>query len=240
MARWLPISMLMAAAIVLAPATAPPPARAAQAAQGFRFESVNSIEEMHAQVNAAFRVGASRDDLRRHFVAEGGATRIAHPSRAGVEKYIYDIDLCGYYVWRWNISANFDSQDRVRQIYVNGEPVLAGGDADPDYRPAAAAPNQRSSILRMSRPRPEAHRGESSLGYVLFDGDSNAATIDDQRLVGAGPSRPHPAEMGHMRGYEVNPWRSIFDPDPAARIVPYSGDCAAAEAAYARKSAPVR
>ena len=82
----------------------------------------------------------------------------------------------------------------------------------------------------MSRPRPEASRGESSLGYAIVDGDGNLETIEDQALMGGGPSRPHPANLGRMRVYQVTPWRSIFDADPAARIVPYSGDCAAAEA----------
>ena len=83
--------------------------------------------------------------------------------------------------------------------------------------------------------RPEAARGESSLGFILIDGDGNLETWTDQLLIGGGPTRPHPADMGRLRGYSVAWWRSIFDSDAAARIMPYSGDCAAAERAIARQ-----
>jgi len=36
----------------------------------------------------------------------GGATLVMHPSRAGVEKIIYDINPCNRYISRWNISAD--------------------------------------------------------------------------------------------------------------------------------------
>ena len=223
------VPIFAVAALTMLPAAAASAEQAAQSGGEFRFESIDSIEDMHRHVNSAFRVGSPRDDLRRQFVAQGGSTQVTHPSRRGVEKYIYDINLCGYYVWRWNISADFDRRDRVRQIYVNGEPVLAGGESETAFAPSPNG-NPNGRILRMSRPRPEASRGESSLGFVLVDGDGNIETIEDQRLVGGGPSRPHPADLGRMRGYQVDWWRSIFDRDDAARIVPYSGDCAAAEA----------
>ena len=45
-------------------------------------------------------------------------------------------------------------------------------------------------------------------------------------LVGTGPSRADPANMGKLITYtDVDPWRSIFDFDAADRIVPYQGDC---------------
>jgi hypothetical protein len=219
--------------IAAAMMASPVPASAqetSQASEQFRFESIDSIEDMHRFVSGTFPVGSSRDAIRRTFVSEGQSTLIAHPSRDRVEKYVYDINLCGFYVWRWNVSADYDRQARVRQIYVNGEPVLAGGQSEPVFAPPPNG-NPNGRILRMTRLRPEASRGESSLGYVMVDGDGDLATIEDQALVGGGPSRPHPADMGRMRGYQVSPWRSIFDSDPAARIVPYSGDCAAAEAA---------
>ena len=61
---------------------------------------------------------------------------------------------------------------------------------------------------------------------MLFDRDSDLKTTDDQALIGSGPSRPDPANMGKMVVYsEVDPWRSIFDFDIADRIVPYQGNC---------------
>jgi hypothetical protein len=78
----------------------------------------------------------------------------------------------------------------------------------------------------MQRPRPEAYKGESSLGFLLFDRDSDPKTTDDQALIGAGPSRADPTNMGKLITYrDVDPWRSIFDFDAADRIVSYHGDC---------------
>lgn len=57
--------------------------------------------------------------------------------------------------------------------------------------------------------------------------------------MGAGPTRANPVNMGAMIVYEVEPWRSIFDFDPADRIVPYAGDCAEVDAFYA-KAKPAR
>lgn len=239
MSKSLAQPFLQAAAAMMSLPAAASAQQASQPTPPFRFETIDSIEDMHRFVTGTFPVGASRDALRRTFVTEGQSTLIAHPSRDRVEKYLYDINLCGFYVWRWNISADYDRQARVRQIYVNGEPVLADGESEPVYAPPPNG-NPNGRILRMSRPRPEASRGESSLGYIMVDGDGDLATIADQALIGAGPSRPHPPDLGRMRAYNVSPWRSIFDSDAAARIVPYSGDCAAAEAAYAARSAQPR
>lgn len=206
-----------------------PPAR-----ESFRFERFDSLEQMQAALRSAFRVGSPRAVLRRQFVEEGGATLVAHPSQAGTEKYIYDIDLCGYYVWRWNVSADFGREGELRQIYLNGEPVLADGESEPPFDATAARQRPGTRIYQMSRPRPEAARGEASLAFILIDGDGDLATSVDQRLFGGGPTRPHPADMGRLRGYNVAWWRSIFDSDAAGRITPYSGDCAAAERALAR------
>lgn len=208
---------------------------AAPSAESFRFERIDSIEQMQAALRQMFRVGSSRAELRRRFVDEGGATPITHPGRASTEKYLYDIDLCGYYVWRWNISADFGQSDDLRQVYLNGEPLLADGESEPTFDAEAARRTRGTRVVQMSRARPEATRGESSLGFILIDGDGDLETWTDQLLVGGGPSRPQPADMGRMRGYSVAWWRSIFDRDAAARIVPYSGDCAAAERALARQ-----
>lgn len=189
----------------------------------FRFQSVDSVEEMQGLVRDRFPPGTPREQLRSAFVASGGASLFTHPAKRDVEKYVYDIDLCGYYVWRWNISADFDGQGRARQLYVNGEPVFA--DRPSDQFDPAARPGKKQSILRMSRARPQAVKGESSLAYLLYDLDSDLRTITDQQLLGGGPSRPHLPDMGQMRMYKVDPWRSIFDADEVQTIAPYSGDC---------------
>ena len=93
-----------------------------------------------------------------------------------------------------------------------------------------AGEGKKASIYRLQRPRPEAYKGEKSLGFLLFDRDSDPPTTDDQVLIGAGPSRVDPTNMGKMVTYtDVDPWRSIFDFDPADRIVPYQGSWEAAD-----------
>jgi hypothetical protein len=205
----------------------------AQTSQSFRFESYETLEDMQKFIEQRFPLGSSRDSVRRTFVNDGKATLKIHPTQEGVEKYIYDINLCSYYIWRWNISVDFDNNGRLVQAYLNGNPVLKDGRPKRDFR-LKATPGKKQTIYKGQRPRPEATKGEKSLGFALYDLDSDPKTIDDQSLIGAGPSRANPINMGRMVAYEVEPWRSIFDFDNADRIVPYAGDCAEADAFHER------
>jgi hypothetical protein len=149
-----------------------------------------------------------------------------------VEKYIYDIDLCHYYIWRWNISADYDDRGKLLQAYVNGN-IVFPDDSPKKVVSKVAESGKKASIYRAQRPRPEAYKGENSLAFLLFDRDSDLTTKDDQALIGSGPSRADPANMGTMIAYtDVDPWRSIFDFDPADRIVPYAGSCEQADKIY--------
>ena len=94
----------------------------------FQFESVTTLDDMQRFMRSNFPLGADRASLRKSFIEQGKATLKTHPTQIGVEKYLYDINLCSYYVWRWNISADFDSSGKLLQAYVNGEPVHAAGD----------------------------------------------------------------------------------------------------------------
>jgi hypothetical protein len=191
----------------------------------FEFESVASLEEMVAVVGSKAPLGTLRAAVRHTFVKMGQATLIVRPTNPKVEKYVYDIDLCQYYIWRWNISADYDDEGRLQQAYVNGRIVHARG-TPMKVVPKVAEPGKRASIYKLRRGRPEAHKGESSLSYLLFDRDSDLKTTDDQAAMGAGPSRADPLNMGALITYkDVDPWRSIFDRDAAAKIVPYRGDC---------------
>lgn len=197
----------------------------ASAESPFTFESVVTLDDMSSVVQARFPLGTSRANLRRAFVEEGHAMLKVRAGDPGVEKYIYDIDLCHYYVWRWNISADYDASGQLRQVYVNGNIVFPNGNPK-KVIPKIAEEGKKASIYRVQRPRPEAYKGESSLGFLLFDRDSNPRTTDDQTLIGAGPSRADPTNMGKLVTYtDVDPWRSIFDFDATDRIVPYQGDC---------------
>ena len=197
----------------------------AQADSVFTFESVATLDDMSTLIQEKFPVGTSRANLRRAFVEEGRATLRLRVEEPNVEKYIYDIDLCHYYIWRWNISADYDASGRLLQAYINGNIVFPNGSPKKVIQKTAEK-GKKASISRAQRPRPEAYKGESSLGFLLFDRDSDPTTTDDQALMGAGPSRADPVNMGKLVTYtDVDPWRSIFDLDAANRIVPYQDDC---------------
>ena len=124
----------------------------------FQFESIRTLDEMSSFIRQHFSLGSSRSDLRRVFVTEGQATLKTHPQDVGVEKYIYDINLCNYYVWRWNISADYDANGKLQQAYLNGDIIF------PDGKPInevskVAEKGKKASIYRAQRPRPEAYKG---------------------------------------------------------------------------------
>lgn len=191
----------------------------------FTFESVVTLDDMSTLVRAKFPLGTSRANVRRMFVEDGHATLKVKAGDSSVEKYIYDIDLCHYYIWRWNISADYDASGQLRQAYINGNIVFPNGNPKKVISKVAEEGRQ-ASIYQVQRPRPEAYKGESSLLFLLFDADSDLRTTDDQVLIGGGPSRADPMNMGTLIAYtDVDPWRSVYDFDAADRIVPYQGDC---------------
>jgi hypothetical protein len=199
-------------------------------AQPFRFEAEVSLDDMSALVRRQFSTRSTRDQVRAVFVGEGGATLVAHPRNTNVEKYLYDINLCSYYVWRWNISADYDRRGRLRQIYINGAPQLGGA-----TRPGLPT---TGPFYRLARPRPEAFKGEKSLAAVVADGDGDLRTTDDMMIMtGVAPSRADPVDMGRALNNPGEVWRSIFDFDEAKAIVPYAGDCAAADAQVEQRRA---
>jgi hypothetical protein len=192
-------------------------------AADFRFESITGLEDMRGELERRVPLGTARESVRTAFVEQGGATLYVHPKRTTVEKYVYDINLCAIYVWRWNISANYDQEGRLTQIFLNGEPIHAAGEAarTPAKKPGA----KEERILKAWRSRPEASKGESRLAYLVYDLDSGSDDVDDEFVAGAGPSRADPNDLGIVYAYEVERWRSIFDDEPAAAVVPYGGEC---------------
>ncbi len=196
------------------------------AAEPFRFEAETTLDDMRALLRRDFSTASTREQVQAAFVGQGGATLVAHPRKAEIEKYIYDINLCSYYVWRWNISADFGRDGRLTQIYLNGSPQL-GGAAEP------ALP-KHGPFYMLSRPRPQAFKGEKNLTAVVADRDGNPQTTDDMYiLTGVGPTRADPVDMGRAVNEPGEVWRSIFDLDEAKVVVPYSGDCAAVDAKIA-------
>lgn len=200
----------------------------------FSFESLTSIEKMTEFVRKNAPLNTQREAVRAIFVNEGKATLKIHPTQKGVEKYLYDINLCNYYIWRWNISADFDDEGKLRQAYVNAVPIFSDGKPPRDPR-SGLAPNQKATIYRMQRPRPEATKGKNSHLFFLFDGDANLKTIDDQEFLGGVPTKADPLDMGKLTVVKGEPWRSIFDFDAANFIAQYAGNCAAVDAEMARR-----
>jgi len=206
----------------------------AEDSNSFTFEALTSLDEMTDFIRKNVPLHTDRTAVRRIFVDEGRGTLKSHPTQEGVEKYIYDINLCRYYIWRWNISADFDAQGKLLQAYVNAFPVFADGKTPRDPL-KGITPNQKATIYRMQRPRPEANKGENSLGFILFDGGANPKTVDDQVFMGGGPTRADPLNMGVLKVVKGEQWRSIFDFDAANFIAPYSGDCAAVDKKMAER-----
>ena len=73
------------------------------------------------------------------------------------------------------------------------------------------------------RKRPEAHKGEAAIAFVLYDLDTGSEAIDDEFVIGGGPTNADPRNPGKLRKYQGERWRTIFDKEPA-KVVPY-GDC---------------
>ncbi len=167
------------------------------AMSGFQFEDVTTLDDMQQAIRSRFSLGSSRDELRAVFVTEGNATLKPNPLHSNVEKYPYDINLCGYYIWRWNISADYDQQGKLQQAYVNGEPVFANGT---QKRTPKDLPAGTAKILKGTRLRPEASKGESQLSFIgLRRGQSPAICFTIQcrsACYRCWPDKKRPAEFG--------------------------------------------
>jgi len=225
-------TLLNLVAVAIAPfvAAASDPVEAVEAVEHsvFRFEAFLTLDDMRTYLKSHDPVGSSRTRMRQMLIEEAHGTLFVHPTNPHIEKYVYDINLCDYYIWRWNISADFDDGGRLLQTYVNGEPLFGSDSAN--KKAADLAKTGKASIFKISRPRPQAFKGESKLAYLLLDGDGDLKSTDDQVLTGPGPSRADPYDLGKIHSYaNVDPWRSIFDSDEVAHIAPYTGNCSKAK-----------
>lgn len=194
----------------------------------FRFEAETSYDDMQAFVAGTVSATSTRDQVRAVFVGQGSATLIVLPRNPEIEKYVYDINLCGYYVWRWNISADYGRDGKLAQIYINGMPQLGGAPEPPLPK--------KGPFYMISRPRPQAFKGEKTLTAVVADRDGDPNTTDDMDiLTGVGPTRADPLDMGHAVNERGVVWRSIFDFDDARFVAPYPGDCDAVDAKLSQR-----
>lgn len=191
---------------------------AAMAAPAFSFEAVIAYNDMRNYVGSRFQLGSDRDELRKVFVEQGKATQVTRPGRDTTEKYIYDINLCGFYIYRWNISADYDDDGKLLQAYVNGLPVFMAGKAK--LEPAGLG--AKTVYDSASRDRPQVTKGKKRVHYSRLDVDGNFETFDDQFATGHGPSRADPFFLDANVMYQnVEVWRSIYDEDDTATIADY-------------------
>jgi hypothetical protein len=217
------IALAMASSAAAEPVPRPATQAASVAVALFRFEAEVGYDDMRTIVARTVSTASTREEVRTVFVEQGGATLVAHPRKTDIEKYIYDINLCSYYVWRWNISADYGPDGKLAQIYINGTPQLGGA-------PEPALP-KKGPFYMVTRPRPQAYKGEKELKAVVADLDGNPKTTDDMEiLTGVGPTRADPMDMGRAVNEPGVVWRSIFDLDDAKFIAPYPGDCTAVDA----------
>lgn len=207
--------LALACAVLLA---LPAPALAAS----FRFENYPSLDAMREFIIAKFPPGTKRDAMRKAFVTEGKATIITHPARKLTEKYIYDIDLCGAFMWRWNISADFGEDGKLAQAYINGKPVHMAGEDDPLVARREFGKWRKSEARKVTRYGDKA----AEISYFLQDTDGDLATPEDQAVSGPGFRAADPALLYEPYYYkDVFPWRSVFDMDSATFIAEHP-DCA--------------
>jgi len=196
-----------------------------EAFASFRFETILSLDQMRSYLQKQFPLGTSKSDVQDHLVVQGKARMYLHPDQPNVEKYVYDINLCKLYVWRWNISANYNSTGTLTQIFMNGEIVHSAGDA-PRAHEDVKKSGDRAQILKMKRPRPEARLGKSMLVFLAYAVDGEKTEDYDLFIIGAGPSRADPSNLGKVHVYtNVELWRSIFDKDPAWAVRPSPKSC---------------
>lgn len=191
---------------------------AAAAAPPFSFEAFIAYNDMRNWIGSEFKPGSDRDELRKAFVEQGKATQVQRPGRDGTEKYIYDINLCGFYIYRWNISADYDNDGKLLQAYVNGLPVFMAG--KPQLEPAGLG--AKTVYDSASRERPQVKKGKKRVPFSRLDVDGDFTTLDDQFATGHGPSRADPFFLDANVAYKnVEVWRSIYDADDAGMIADY-------------------
>lgn len=194
----------------------------ARAEVSFSFERYPSLDAMRIYIEKELPLGTARESLRKAFVEQGKATLKENPARPGVEKYIYDIDICGRYVFRWNISADYDEAGKLKQAYVNGRFVFMEG--TPPRTLKFFETGGKLKRVQTDRPRPQMTGKRNFIRYRMFDTDGNMETTDDRMAEGEGPPAAELYSLSKMVFYrDVELWRSIFDPDDADKVVPYAG-----------------
>ncbi|MDE1153016.1 MAG: hypothetical protein PW788_10815 [Micavibrio sp.] len=191
----------------------------------FKFENYKTLDLMRDFIERTYPLGTPRAALRAAFVAQGGGKLYINPARAEIEKYVYDINLCDLYIWRWNISADFDEAGNLAQAYVNGRRVFMAGRAA-RYAHYESGGGGFAKMTGGTRPMPEATRGPKQIVFMIYDGDGDLKTVADQFATGFGHAAADPTRLQEAANYnDVELWRSIFSLDGADAIAPFAGAC---------------
>lgn len=205
-------------------------AQAAQEVGAFDFFEVATVDEMRNLAAKRFPAGMPREDVRRALIEEGGARLFEHPEDDGVEKYVFDINLCRLHVFRWNLSADYGPDGALEQFYVNGLHTIPGGG---DITRTRAKPDKDGTVHKLVSimPRPEADLGDKAIQFEGYDYDGDGATTLDQSVVVFGPSRADPHDFGRRYRYaNVERWRSIVDGFTLEDVREWPGACPTAPA----------
>ena len=200
----------------------------ARAAEPFTFEAHPDIADIQAYIQNNLPVGTSRSVVRSIFVDQGGATVIFRPGIKSSEKYLYDIDMCHYYLFHWNISMDYDSKDNLRQAYIQGEPVFLDQPNDGDSH--HTDPAIKVNILELVRARPQAYKGDNYIYAQVIDWNPADAGDYDKDVFVGGPTRASFPDAGHVHVYRSKLWRLIVDESSAAKTVEYQADCKSIDA----------
>ncbi len=197
----------------------------------FSFDDIKTVPAMQAFIEDNLPLGTPKEKVQRAFVLQGHATLRNHPSEKYVEKYLYDINLCEYYIFRWNISADYDDKGSLVQMYINGIAVFPEGKQQSPLPPPKAG--NKARVVKTTRDWPQAKKGALKLSYLLFDADGDTKTTNDQRISGLGATNVDPADFGPgIRFHDVELWRSIYDEDISNDIATYAGSCKQADIKY--------
>lgn len=116
---------LLATALAFSPVAFAPQAFAKEPG-GFSFENVYTIPQLVKLLREGMPKGTSRVAMKRLLIVQGDATPSVNPLNPSTERYIYRDDIkC------WNVSADYDANGNVRELYVNGMPAYADAQPDP-------------------------------------------------------------------------------------------------------------
>ena len=116
----------------------------ARAAEPFDFQNYKDPLELAAYLRQTLPVGTSKESAERTLVTEGQATAYPMPFDPQTIVYLYDVNLCDKYVWRWNVNAKYDATGILEDLYLYDQNIHDPGKKYTTRRPASSTPTCRA------------------------------------------------------------------------------------------------